>query len=275
MDKIQGLLTKESHFDSQEFKCILDLYLKESKRYHRKQWELVYILQMLNLKGLLHNTKGLSFASGEENLVPILANNGVNITASDLELEEAREKGWATNDTNNQHSTGISQFMKHVPRLCDYNKLKSNMQFMTIDMNNIPDNVKLGKYDFAYSCCAFEHLGSISAGLNFVIESIKCVKINGIVVHTTEFNIDSLNSDYDGATLQEKNCVIFRKSDIEKLKVHVENLGHKMYEIDYDTGNGYYDTIIDVPPYSDNTHLKLKIGTFKSTCIGIIIERLV
>ena len=39
-----------------------------------------------------------------------------------------------------------------------------------------------GQFDFVWSACAFEHLGSILNGLEFVVNSVKCLKPGGVVL---------------------------------------------------------------------------------------------
>ena len=42
-----------------------------------------------------------------------------------------------------------------------------------------------------WSSCSLEHLGSISHGIEFILNSLKCLKQHGVAVHTTEFNLSS------------------------------------------------------------------------------------
>ena len=88
--------------------------------------------------------------------------------------------------------------------------LRNHVKLRSVDMNSIPDDIE--GYDFTWSACAFEHLGSIDKGLEFVKNSLKCLKPGGIAVHTTEFNASS-----DQNTLTSGPTVLFRKKDLELL----------------------------------------------------------
>ena len=148
-------------------------------------------------------------------------------------------------------------------------------------MNKIDDKFTKEEYDFCWSCCALEHLGDSKKGLDFVINSLKCIKKDGFAIHTTEFNINSLNNNYDGKTYDANNLVLYRKQDIESLKNDIEKLGHHFYPINYDIGNKVIDNYIDLPPYNNFDigyhngpyHLKLKIDNYITTCIGFVIKK--
>ena len=76
-----------------------------------------------------------------------------------------------------------------------------------MDRNAIDADLE-GQDDLVWSASAFEHLGSFMHGLEFVINSVKCLKPGGVAVHTTEFNCSS-----DADTLDNASTVLFRKRD--------------------------------------------------------------
>ena len=131
-------------------------------------------------------------------------------------------------------------------------------------MNKIPEK-HFDKYDFVWSSCSLEHLGSIDHGINFIINSLKCLKEGGVSVHTTEFNLSSLER-----TLNETDCCIFRLKDLEKLKNKLPN-GYEFLPLNLNTGSNRIDSYVDHPPFNINPHLKVKIREFNSTSIGISI----
>ena len=96
--------------------------------------------------------------------------------------------------------------------------LKKRVSYRNVDMNNIPDDI-VG-YDFCWSTCAFEHLGSLYHGIEFVKNSLKTLKPGGIAVHTTEFNLYS-----DDWTYETEGCSMYRKCDIEYLIDSIESSG--------------------------------------------------
>jgi len=138
------------------------------------------------------------------------------------------------------------------------------VSFEFLNMNKIPEKY-FENYDFVWSSCSLEHLGSISHGIDFILNSLKCLKPGGIAIHTTEFNVSS-----DQETLNEKDCCIFRKKDFDYLEKKIPN-GFELKKINYNLGENRIDSYVDYPPFNINPHLKVKIRNFNSTSIGIII----
>ncbi len=132
-------------------------------------------------------------------------------------------------------------------------------------MNNIDKNIN--GFDFCWSACAFEHLGSIARGLDFVANSIDCLRPGGIAIHTTEFNLSS-----NDRTLESTNLSFFRKQDIELLIQRLNRAGHAVAPVNFYPGETEVDTHVDLPPYS-LPHLKLATLNYVITSIGIIIQK--
>ena len=55
-------------------------------------------------------------------------------------------------------------------------------------MNHLPDDLR--GFDFTWSSCALEHLGTLAAGADFVVAQMDCLRPGGVAVHTTEFLVD-------------------------------------------------------------------------------------
>jgi len=70
-----------------------------------------------------------------------------------------------------------------VKQICPANIFKKNVEYRSVDMNDIPSDLK--NYDFTWSACAFEHLGSIDSGLEFVCNQMKTLKNGGWAIHTS------------------------------------------------------------------------------------------
>ena len=120
-------------------------------------------------------------------------------------------------------------------------------------------------FDFVYSSCAFEHVGSIEQGLQFVKNSLKCLRPGAIAVHTTEFNVFS-----NDATIDHQQTVLFRRQDIDRLAAELRSQGHEIV-LNYNTGSGSFDRHIDVPPWS-GIHLKLQLEQYVTTSLGLLIQ---
>lgn len=238
--------------------------IKEQPRLHRKQWEFVYICQSLYERGFLKpGNKGLGFGVGKEPLPALFASYGVNILASDLDLSAAKNLGWVH---TSQHSNDLSDL--NTLGLCDDKVFSQAVQFRNIDMNFVPKD--LIDFDFCWSSCAFEHLGSISKGLDFVRASIETLRPGGVAVHTTEFNLSSNQDTLDN----NPSFVIFRRRDLEALANSLEKDGHWVEPINFYSGEDPIEQLIDMPPYIEEPHLRLQLaGKYVSTSIGLIIHK--
>lgn len=245
--------------------------IKVAPIYHRKLWEHAFILQVLYENNLIKSdVKGIGFGCGQEPLPSYFASKNIKVIASDLDPKNDAARAWIETD---QHSASKEIFF--FPDLVDRSTFDSNVEHRFIDMNNIPN---LGeKFDFCWSVCAMEHLGSIKKGLNFVENSLSILKPGGIAIHTTEFNYL-----YDDKTIDNWGSVLFRKKDFMALSDRLKKSGHTLIGPDFDTGNGVLDMFIDVPPFGDKdkyfnretlAHLKVDIDGFPATCFGLIIRK--
>lgn len=233
---------------------------------HRKIWEFCYILQALEEKQLIRaGSTGLGFGVGLEPLPALFASYGCKITATDMALDQAIEKGWADESYLVQHSQQLDDLNKDG--ICEPEQFGENCRFRFVDMNHIPEDLR--NFDFTWSACCLEHLGSIEAGLQFIKNSLKCLKSGGIAVHTTEFNLSS-----EVETVDHQDTVLFRKSDILRLVAALEAEGHTVSPVTFNAGTYVADEFVDLPPYYKHSfHLKLLLGEYVTTSIGIIIQK--
>ena len=229
---------------------------------HRKEWELVFVCQVLEERGLLQPGKrGVGLAVGLEPLPAIFVSRGCKILATDKSSDSGGH--W-----QGQWASGKSDLSR--PQLCDSTLLEANLDFQQVDMNDIPSH--LHGFDFSWSCCALEHLGSLNKGLQFLINQMELLKPGGTAVHTTEFNLSS-----NGPTLTRGETVAYRRRDAEKLEKLARLRGHSMDPVDFSQGNDPLDRFIASPPWDDTTlnlaHLRLKIGPYVCTSMGLIMTK--
>jgi SAM-dependent methyltransferase len=228
--------------------------------FHRKLWEYGYILQALSEAGMMSpGRRGLGFGVGKEPLVAVMAQRGCEIVATDLDLEEATKQGWAS---SGQHAATLEALNDRG--ICPRDRFAALVKYRIADMNKI--DADLVGFDFVYSSCAFEHVGSIELGLQFVKNSLKCLRPGGIAVHTTEFNVFS-----NDATIDHQQTVLFRRQDIDRLAADLTSQGHEIV-LNYNTGSGPFDRHIDVPPWS-GIHLKLQLEQYVTTSLGLLIQK--
>ena len=237
--------------------------LKEARGHlHRKVWEWCFIAQALQDNDMLRPGKiGLGFAVGQEPLTALFATRGANIVATDLFTAEAQANGWV--DTA-QHASGYEAI--NLRGICEENRLRELVEFRFADMNRISHEFN-ARFDFVWSSCALEHLGSLEHGLQFIRNAMACLKPGGVAVHTTEFNVSS-----NEGTISSGPTVLYRRRDIEQLAEQLRAAGHSI-EIDWDQGASLADGFVDLPPYAHATHLKLQIKQYVVTSIGLIIRK--
>jgi hypothetical protein len=162
--------------------------------------------------------------------------------------------------------------------LIDRGRFDEKVELRYTDMNDIPSDLR--GYDFCWSICALEHLGSIELGLRFIEQSLATLKPGGIAIHTTEFNINS-----QGPTIDNWPTVLFQRKHFEQLGERLAQQGHEMAELDFSLGDGPIDRFIDLPPYHHDLsaelqallgspqHLKVAVDGFACTCFGILVRK--
>lgn len=244
--------------------------LREPWRAHRKLWELAFICQALDERGMLKSgRKGLGFAVGAEKLPAVFAARGCRITATDLPSDDERNKPWAQTGQWVGNLEALNE-----AGLCPETAFRDSVAYRPVDMNHIPAN--LGGYDFTWSTCSFEHCGNLDLGLRFLEQQMACLKPGGVAVHTTEFNLSS-----NDATLADGPCVIYRLQDIERVCQRLVAQGHSVEPIDLNPGQDPVDRVIDAPPYCQWAtdpparikHLRLNLAGHASTSIALIIRK--
>jgi len=247
--------------------------LKAAHIFHRKLWEFAYVLQAVYENGhLCDGTRGLGFGCGEEPLPSYFARHGVHITVTDLDPGKAA--GWI--DTT-QHASSLDKV--YQDHLVSREQFDRHASLRYVDMNAIPPD--LTDYDFCWSICALEHIGSIQKGLDFIENSLSTLRSGGIAIHTTEFNF--LN---DEQTIDDWPTVLFQRRHFVDLADRLRSQGHQVAALDFDVGDKPLDRFIDIPPYewnwtpyqrdtwkSASQHLKVSIDGFACTCFGVIIRK--
>ncbi|OPA80196.1 SAM-dependent methyltransferase [Paenibacillus selenitireducens] len=231
-------------------------------RFHRKLWEWCFIYEALRQRGALQpNKRGLGFGVGTEPLTAAFASHGCQITATDLDFEVAQAQGWVA---TNQHAVSLQEL--NGEHICDPAQFAKLVTFEYADMNHITPSYD-GQFDFTWSSCSFEHLGSIELGTQFIVNQMKCLRPGGVAVHTTEFNLSS-----NEHTIDHNLTVLFRRRDIEQMVHRLRAEGYEI-DVDFSLGIGPIESHVDVPPYSHHPHLRLQLGQFVTTSIALIIHR--
>ena len=195
--------------------------------YHRKLWEFVYIAQAIWAAGkLTRGAAGLGFGCGREPLPSLFAKYGATILATDMSQDNEQSVAWVK---TNQHSSEVSALRRR--NICPDDDLLNNISFRPVDMNNIDADLS-GKFDFCWSACALEHLGSISKGLQFIRNSLDTLRLGGVAVHTTEFTFDTETAH------QVWQTVPYTKDHLVEFADSLRREGFTVAELDLSSGDG-------------------------------------
>lgn len=255
LETITSQLCTRDQFDEPTYIRIC-AEMTQERRFHRKQWEYIYILRALEqLCLLLPGSLGLGFGCGREPLAAVMAKRGVNVLCTDIAPNDQSDRHWGSTSVHNYFYGGI----------CSWESFEERVRFRSVDMNSPPDD--LGLYDFVWSSCALEHLGSLQHGMVFVLRANDFLKVGGAAVHTTEFNVQG-----DADTLETPELSLYRRSDILRLKQLVEEQGNIFLPLNFNVGDSELDKYVDLPPYSRDKHLKLLLSSkYVTTSIGFVI----
>ncbi len=235
--------------------------LGERPRAHRKLWEHAYIARVLDAHGhLAPGQQGLGFGVGREPLTALFAGRGCSIVATDLAHDAEGARVWSN---TGQHAGGLAGLSR--PELCDPDAFEKLVTWRPVDMRALPDD--LSGFDFCWSACSLEHLGTLEAGLAFVEGSMQTLRPGGLAVHTTEYNLDS-----DTDTVAAGNTVLYRRADLEALVRRLEGLGHALAALDLVPGDGILDEYVDLPPYGEDSHLRAWFGRYSTTSVALVIR---
>jgi SAM-dependent methyltransferase len=228
--------------------------LKTPARLHRKLWEWVYIMRVLETQGVLRDgAVGLGFGVGREPLAAAMAARGCTLLATDKLMP-----GW-----EEYYAHSVAELDNNG--VCDPKVLVERVELREVDMREIPPD--LGSFDFIWSSCAIEHLGSLEAGLDFVRETLPLLKPGGVAVHTTELNVRS-----DTSTLASGPIVLYREQDVFRFHRELTDGGFHA-ALNLTRGDGDLDERPNLAAGPGTDHLCHPIGGFVTTSFGMRIAR--
>jgi hypothetical protein len=228
---------------------------------HRKMWEWLFIAEAFQERGMLAPGRtGLGFGVGQEPLVALFAAAGCDVVATDQPHDSAVASGWT--DSSVEWSGGLEDLNGFG--LCRAAEFEQRVAYRPVDMTSIPADLR--GFDFAWSSCALEHLGTLAAGMDFVVASMACLRPGGVAVHTTEYLVSS-----NSATVEAGGTVFYRRRDIQALVRRLRRAGHDV-DMDYSLGDTPDDLHVDVPPYS-NVHLRTELAGYVTTSLALIVTK--
>jgi SAM-dependent methyltransferase len=183
------------HRDVQE---IIQNELRETPRFHRKQWEGAMIFLSLREQGKLDcNKLGLSMGGGKELIAYALAPHTKQLVITDL-YEMNTDWDCAKTDDPDDY------IKKNKPFPVDDAKLNA----LRMDMRELkfPDTT----FDFCYSTCAVEHIGGREDFLQHFNEVARVLKDDGVYVFTTEVL-------YGDETIRDEHNYVFSLSLLSEI----------------------------------------------------------
>ena len=266
---LSSMVCRAEHFDTDWYRRagamigVPSGILTDLHSSYRKWWEWCAILEVLSSRGMLETgRKGLGFAVGTEPLPSAMAARGVEVLATDLGVDQTTAK-WS--DTG-QHAASLEAL--YHPHWVTEHRFRELVSFQPADMNHL-ETLPSDTYDFIWSSCAFEHIGKLDDGLNFVVNAMRLLKPGGIAVHTTEYNVSS-NID----TVMEGDC-IYRRQDIERLEYMLRPHRCGLEPVDFNAGVSDFDLDYDEPPYFQTKarHVKLLLDGYVSTSMLLVIRK--
>lgn len=228
---------------------------------HRKLWEWVFIIHHAFKMGVVRpGARGLVFGVGRELLPAVFVGEGMHVTATDAPDNIASASGWSESAQRSENLAGLpsGSLIREV--------FEAAVEWRACDMNAI--DPELTGYDLVWSSCCLEHLGSIEAGLDFIINSVEqTLRPGGLAVHTTELNLSS-----NEATVDSGNTVLYRRRDLDGLISNLRARGHEVNDLIVAPDTFVMDTFVDTPPY-DKPHLRVLFEGYVTTSVGIVVRK--
>ena len=169
-----------------EFQEIVREELRETLRFHRKQWEFAMIFRALRHAGLLGpDRSGLSMGGGRERLLYAVARRVRRLVVTDL-YDVHTTWTEARTDDPQAFVLGSMPFPVEPGRL----------QALRMDMRRLdfPD----ASFDFAYSACAVEHIGEWPDFVRHLAQVHRVLRPGGVYAFTTEFHYGPETIEHPG-----------------------------------------------------------------------------
>lgn len=232
--------------------------LREGPRFHRKQWEFVYICAALAERGLLKpNHRGIGFGVGTEPLAECFASLGISVTATDLRNDFV--KGATLSILGSRypipHRGGIASDL-----------FDNFIKLDRVDMRAVgPEHAG---YDFSWSACVIEHMASIDDVVAAVRNAVAVLRPGGVSVHTTEINLGP-----DDGVIVRDDKLLFRARDFRRIAAELRQDGHHVAPLSFYPGSHPIDVTCDAPPFREDPHMRLDVNGYPVTSFGFVVTR--
>jgi hypothetical protein len=219
---------------------------------HRKQWEWFFIAQALLENGaLVHGAKGLGFGVGSEPMAAWFAAQGCTIVATDYPGGDHADAWSSTGEL----ARSVADL--NVAGICPDDDFARLVTYRAIDMRDL-STVEEG-FDFSWSSCVIEHLGSIEATLRFLVDHLDKLRPGAISVHTTELNLSSATE-----TISTGPTVLLRQNDFVELEQRLDGRA-AVIPFNWNTGHNPNDRFV-AQTAATNTQLRFRNHLVRADC---------
>lgn len=113
-----------------------------------------------------------------------------------------------------------------------------------------------------------EHIGSVTLGQTFVLNSLRFLRPGGVAIHTVELSLSS-----NAVALRLPGNSVWRRQDVEDVFGAARHLGYEVMEPCFGTGDGKLDRVPDTQPYSSDRHIKLVIDSHVCTSFAMVFRK--
>ena len=210
----------QSQLDEPSYAQWLSVMGKGSHLGH-ELWEEVYVAQALDRYGMLTGgARGLAFGVDAEALPAICAGKGCEIVLTDyLASDPSGPDGGALGD--------ITAFRR--PDICPDKRFDAAVSGQSAPPGSLGG--ALADFDFCWAIDAAGRLGSVNEALRFVMDSIQCLKVGGLAVHTLPF------AAFTDEPSVPADAGLLRRVDLERFALEVVSLGHQIAQFKFDRDN--------------------------------------
>jgi hypothetical protein len=241
--------------------------LRERPRYHRKLWEYAYLMQALHAADAFRpGARVLILGTAHQPAASYLAGAGAQVTI----LQDASDP-----------MPGPGGDPLYDDQFVDKAAFERLVQRRAADLSAIPGD--FSGFDACISLGCVANRGSVQAGMDFLIASVRVLKPGGVGVHIAEFNYAD-----DARTLDNWVPSLLQRRHFEAVASAWKAEGHEPTPLDFHVGHEVLDRFVDIPPFSVDTteaqaslwrdgwqsaHLKTVIDGFASTSFGMVVRR--
>lgn len=241
--------------------------LQERPRFHRRLWDLCYVMQALHAGDALRpGARALCLGAQQQPAPSVLANLGAEVIVAQDQSEPVPGKE------------------DHEPlmdgRYTDRPTFLTRVRRRPLDFGRLDG---LEGFDALWSLGLANHLGSIVKGQDLVRNAMKALKPGGVAVHVVDYNFAD-----DERTPDDWSHVLFQRRHIEAMAAALKADGHEVSPLDFNPGFQEMDRFIDLPPYDTGrtpafdrlwrdgwqaAHLKMMVDGFAVTSFGIVVRK--